>query len=284
MRSIDFEVMPSDDGITAEKYLVGKGFSRRMLTRLRKAEGLILRNGESIRTTDILNAGDTLTVNMSDEKYLKENGDLNIPIVYENDDVVVFDKPWGVPVHPSIRHYNDTLGNYFAYLYKELTFRPVNRLDKDTSGLCVVAKNPYAAAALANGVEKMYFAIVGGNTEDEGVIDAPIARDENTIIGRRVHESGQKAVTRYETLQRINGVSFLKIWLETGRTHQIRVHFSHIGHPLAGDELYGGDCARISRHALHCGEVSFISPVTKERVTVTSDIPADMSDLLKDMG
>lgn len=282
MRSIDFEVMPSFDGITAEKYLVGeKKFSRRMITRLRQMENGILRNGEKIRTVDVLRAGDILTVNMADEKYLEENGDLNIPIVYEDDDVVVFNKPFGVPVHPSILHYNDTLGNYFAYLYKELSFRPVNRLDRDTSGLCVAAKNSYAAAQLANGVEKVYFAVVGGDVADEGVIDAPIARESDTIIRRCVSESGQRAVTRYKTLQRKNGVSLVRVTLETGRTHQIRVHFSHIGNALAGDELYGGDCREISRHALHCGEVSFVSPVTKQRVSVTAEIPQDMLALLK---
>ncbi len=282
MRSIDFEVMPSFDGITAEKYLVGeKKFSRRMITRLRQTENGILRNGEKIRTVDVLRAGDILTVNMADEKYLEENGDLNIPIVYEDDDVVVFNKPFGVPVHPSILHYNDTLGNYFAYLYKELSFRPVNRLDRDTSGLCVAAKNSYAAAQLANGVEKVYFAVVGGDVADEGVIDAPIARESDTIIRRCVSESGQRAVTRYKTLQRKNCVSLVRVTLETGRTHQIRVHFSHIGNALAGDELYGGDCREISRHALHCGEVSFVSPVTKQRVSVTAEIPQDMLALLK---
>ncbi|MGN0690644.1 MAG: RluA family pseudouridine synthase, partial [Oscillospiraceae bacterium] len=230
---------------------------------------------------DIIRCKDTVSVIMQDEKRLEENIALNIPIVYDDDDIVVFDKPFGVPVHPSINHYNDTLGNYFSAVYKGVSFRPVNRLDKDTSGLCAVAKNPFSASLLQKNTDKTYFAIVKGEIKESGRIELPIARESDTIIKRKVDESGQYAVTEYAPKMTKNGLTLLEIKLLTGRTHQIRVHFSHIGYPLVGDELYGGDASLLSRQALHCGRLSFIHPLSNERVTVECPLPEDMWALLK---
>ena len=281
MRRIDFVVEPSYDGFTVEKYLMSvKGLSRRLITKIKYSEGIMVNDNVS-RTVDIIKSGDIVSVIMGDEKCLEENLSLDIPVVYDDDDIVVFNKPYGTPVHPSIRHYNDTLGNYFSAVFKGVSFRPVNRLDKDTSGLCVVAKNAFAAAELQKSVDKTYYAVVKGNPDDEGEINLPIAREDGTIIKRKVDETGQEAITRYKSVMRKNGYTLLEIKLLTGRTHQIRVHFSHIGFALLGDELYGGDMSVMKRHALHCKTVEFVHPVTKEKVVVDSEIPDDMAMLFK---
>jgi len=281
MRKIDFIVEPSYDGFTVEKYLMSvKGLSRRLITKIKYSEGIMINDNVS-RTVDIIKSGDNVSVIMEDEKYLEENLSLDIPIVYDDDDIVVFNKPYGTPVHPSIRHYNDTLGNYFSAVFKGVSFRPVNRLDKDTSGLCVVAKNAFAAAELQKSVEKVYCAVVKGEPDDMGEINLPIAREDGTIIKRKVDESGQESITRYKSVMRKNGYTLLEIKLLTGRTHQIRVHFSHIGFALLGDELYGGDMSVMKRHALHCKTVEFVHPVTKEKVVVDSEIPDDMASLFE---
>lgn len=281
MRIIDFVVEPSFDGSTVEKYLKEeKHLSRRLITSVKYSSGILV-NGKVARTVDIIRCKDTVSVIMQDEKRLEENTSLNIPIVYDDDDIVVFDKPAGVPVHPSINHYNDTLGNYFSAVYKGVSFRPVNRLDKDTSGLCAVAKNPFSASLLQKNTDKTYFAIVKGEIKESGRIELPIARESDTIIKRKVDESGQYAVTEYVPKMTKNGFTLLEIKLLTGRTHQIRVHFSHIGYPLVGDGLYGGDMSLLSRQALHCGRLSFIHPLSNERVTVECPLPEDMSALLR---
>lgn len=281
MRRIDFVVEPSYDGFTVEKYLMSvKGISRRLITKIKYSEGIMINDNVS-RTVDTVKSGDVVSVIMEDEKYLEENSSLDVPIVYDDDDIVVFNKPCGVPVHPSIRHYNDTLGNYFSAIFKGVSFRPVNRLDKDTSGLCVVAKNAFVASELQKSVEKIYYAVVKGDPDDEGEINLPIAREDGTIIKRKVDESGQEAITRYKSVMRKNGYTLLEIKLLTGRTHQIRVHFSHIGFALIGDELYGGDMSDMKRHALHCKTLKFIHPVTKEKVVVDSEIPDDMASLFE---
>lgn len=207
---------------------------------------------------------------------------LTVPIAFENDALVIFDKPGGMPVHPSIRHQGDTLGNCFAALYPGLTFRPVNRLDKDTSGLCAVAKDPYSARILQSSCAKVYYAAAQGMTEISGTIDAPIARQCESIILRCVRDDGQRAVTHYRRICFGDRYSLLRIDLETGRTHQIRVHFSYIGHPLAGDDLYGGSREDIARQGLHCGEMTFTDPLSGKRITVRSPIPQDIKNLFKE--
>lgn len=281
MRRIDFVVEPSFDGFTVEKYLKEeRHLSRRLITSVKYSSGIMI-NGKVARTVDTIRCKDTVSVIMQDEKQLEENIALNIPIVYDDDDVVVFDKPFGVPVHPSINHYNDTLGNYFSAVYKGVSFRPVNRLDKDTSGLCAVAKNPFSAFVLQKNTDKTYFAIVKGEIRESGKIELPIARESDTIIKRKVDESGQYAVTEYAPVMTKNGLTLLEIKLLTGRTHQIRVHFSHIGYPLVGDGLYGGDMSLMSRQALHCGRLTFVHPLSNERVTVECPLPEDMWALLR---
>ncbi len=256
------------------------GVSAGLIRRL-KNEGGIFVNGKAARTVDIVENGDIITLRQNEKSEIEANPDLDVPIVFENDSVVVFDKPAGMPVHPSTRHRSDTLGNFFAARYGELVFRPVNRLDKDTSGLCLVAKNSHSANILQGSTHKIYYAAVEGITEDSGTIDAPIARMTESIITRCVREDGRNAVTHYRKIREGNGCSLLEILLETGRTHQIRVHFSHMGYPLAGDDLYGGSREKIARQALHCGKMSFVLPMTNEKITVEAPLPQDISELFK---
>ena len=281
MRKIKFIVTPEQDGKTVLNILTLSGTSKRLITKLKQVENGITKNGIHARTIDTVKNGDIVEIQLADEKVLDENPELNVPIVYEDNDVIIFDKPAFMPVHPSHKHLNDTLGNYFAFHCKGLTYRPINRLDRDTSGLCAVAKNSFSAVGLQKSLEKIYYAVACGEISGSGTIDKPIARTDNSIITRCVSDKGQKAVTHYEAIKSNGNYTLLKIKLETGRTHQIRVHFSHIGFPLAGDSMYGGDLTDLNRQALHCGELFFIHPVTSKEIHLVSEIPQDMKLLIK---
>ncbi len=238
-----------------------------------------MRNGQLVRSIDMVYPGDEIILKISDDSFLEPNGSLIAEVAFENENLIIFDKPPNMPVHPSARHRTDTLGNYFAYLFPELTFRPINRLDSNTSGLCIIAKNTLSAGLLQGCRHKVYYAAVHGITPESGTIDAPIARLGKSIITRCVREDGQRAVTHFERICCNERYSLEKIRLETGRTHQIRVHFSHIGCPLAGDDLYGGSREHITRQALHCGEITFNEPLTGKEITVTSQLPEDITKL-----
>lgn len=279
-RRILFTAEEKHDGIDVGAFLRNNGVSKRLITKLKRCENGIMLNGEHTRTVDTVRAGDTVSLLLSDERRLEANSGIKVPVAYEDDDVVVFDKPVNMPVHPSVKHQGDTLGNCFAAMYPELTFRPVNRLDRDTSGLCAVAKNAHAANLLQGTLEKVYYAVVCGDVPQDGRIDAPIGRVGDSIIKREVRPDGQRAVTDYTIIKKNGKYTLLRIKLQTGRTHQIRVHFSYIGYPLAGDDFYGGSDEDIKCQALHCGELSFASPVTKEQVTVKAPIRKDMEQLL----
>jgi 23S rRNA pseudouridine1911/1915/1917 synthase len=272
----------SENPVTLRNFLTSQGISHRLLTKLKRLDGGITRNGEFIRSIDTVYSGDIITLKMQDSSFLEPNPDLYVPVVFENENAVIFDKPSGMPVHPSAKHRLDTLGNYFAYAFSGLTFRPVNRLDRDTSGLCVIAKNSHAANLLNGHCDKVYYAAVHGVTDDSGTIDAPISRQQESVITRCVNSNGRRAVTHYRKIAGNSEYSLEEIHLETGRTHQIRVHFSYIGHPLAGDDMYGGMMKHISRQALHCGEMTFTEPLTGEKITVTSPIPNDIMSLFSE--
>lgn len=292
---VSFTVGESFSGRTCGEFLKLMGVSRRLVVRLKRTDGGMTRNGAFVKTSDIVLAGDVISLKRLDRSLLDPVQGLDVPIAYDDDDVTVYIKPAGMPVHPSIGHQGDTLGNCFAAGYPELTFRPINRLDKDTSGLCAAAKSAYAANYLSGKISKVYMAVVRGtpiprNIEDPRIkwqetetgfrIEAPIGREGDSIVKRMVREDGQKAVTNY-TIIKTNGIhSLLRIELETGRTHQIRVHFSSVGHPLAGDDLYGGSTEFCLRQALHCGEMSFLRPSDSSEIRLFSDIPEDMAKLV----
>lgn len=272
MRYLYYTVPPEYDGVRLEQYLrSAHGYSGRILIRLKKSPEYLQVNGKHARVIDPIHTGDSLRILLEDIPRTPPNPTLSVPIVFEDDDVIVFDKPAGMPIHPSRNHALDTLGNFFAaYCEKtgqELIFRPVTRLDADTTGLCVAAKNMLSASKLAGKVDKEYLALVGnGSTPlpDSGTIDAPIARENGDGIRRCVNfADGKRAVTHYTVLARGEKYTTVRVWLETGRTHQIRVHFAYLGHPLAGDEMYGGDLSERRGHALHCRKLRFLHP-TKE--------------------
>ena len=264
--------------IMAKVFLAGKGVSRRLMSRLKSQTNGITCNGEHIRTIDMLKNGDVVVLSMKDESFLEANPSLNVPTAYESDSVIVFDKPIGMPVHPSIKHQGDTLGNYFAYLHPNLTFRPVNRLDRDTSGLCAVAKNAHAVSMMK--LQKIYYAVACGVINEDGVIDAPIDRAEESIIFRCVSPNGKRAVTHYNVMRSNDKYTLLEIRLETGRTHQIRVHFSYIGHPLVGDELYGSLSDEITGQALHCGKLRFFDVSVDKEVEIIGKMREEMTNLV----
>lgn len=275
-----FIATQTDQGTSVGFFLSKNDVSKRLVTKLKRVPNGILKNNTHARTIDLVNAGDIIEINFEDEKKLSPNPNLNVKTAYENEDFVVFDKPPFMPVHPSIKHQGDTLGNFFSALYPHLTFRPVNRLDRDTSGLCVVAKNPLFAKLLQFSVKKTYFAIVTGILSENGTINAPIARETESIITRIVSPNGQHAVTHFKPIKTTNNITLVEIQLETGRTHQIRVHFSHIGHPLVGDDLYGEKSDLINRHALHCGRLEILLDKNNPLV-IESTLPEDMQNLLK---
>ena len=212
--------------------------------------------------------------------------DLPLDIIYEDEDVLALNKPAAMPVHESRNHRGDTLSNAVANYMKgkrDSAFRAVFRLDRDTSGIVLTAKNELAAAKLAGKIKKDYYAVVCGEIAGKGTIDAPIRRLGDSIIKRGVFEDGDSAITHYESIKTNGKYTLLKINLETGRTHQIRVHFSNIGHPLAGDDIYGGSRADIARQALHCKAICFTHPVKGKKITLECDFPPDMEKLIEEM-
>lgn len=289
VEAIEFTVDSGSDGMNCGDYLRRCGVSRRLVTKLKRVPMGITRCDELLKTIDTVHTGDVITLKNPDESFLEANEGLIVPIVYEDENLVIFNKPAGMPVHPSIKHQGDTLGNCFSAMYQGLTFRPINRLDKDTSGLCAVAKSAHAANVYSGKIDKVYFAVTEGKpvplkkipgiewTETEWgyCIDAPIGRAGESIIRREVREDGQRAVTNYTIINGNEKHCLVRVVLETGRTHQIRVHFSSVGHPLAGDDFYGGslECCKIQ--ALHCGEMSF--PLQNgDMITVNCPLRNDM--------
>ena len=210
--------------------------------------------------------------------------DIPLRIAYESEHAVVLDKPAGMAVHPTLNYAGGTLANAWmgclAARGETGVFRPVNRIDCNTSGLVLCAKNAFAAPLLAESAEKWYLALVeGAPPEEKGVIDAPIGRAPGSIILRCVCAEGKPSLTEYEVVRRCGAHTLVKARTVTGRTHQLRVHFAHVGCPLAGDDLYGGSRAHIARHALHCACIRFTEPVSGGAVEVESPLPPDMAAL-----
>ena len=292
-RHFIYSVEKNEAGLSVEWFLRKKGYSHHIITCLKRQEDGILLNGTRAYTSQTLKEGDSLRIHLREAE--SSDGILPRPVsfslVYEDEDLLVVDKPADVPVHPSIGNYENTLANGIAWYYKEkgesIVFRCINRLDRDTTGLTVLAKNALSGAILSRqmaerSIRRTYLALVQGITPKEGTIDAPIARKEGSVILRTVdRERGERAVTHFRTLASFNGCSLLELHLETGRTHQIRVHMSSIGHPLLGDTLYHpGASDPIARQALHSAKLVFIHPVTGERLTFTAPLPEDFRVLL----
>ena len=260
--------------------------SSRLLYKLIKLNKIQL-NHQTCDTRKTGTLGDTITINFD---YEEDNSnivptEMDLNIIFEDDWLLVVNKPAGIAIHPSVLHYSDSLCNgirfYFDKIGLKKKIRPVNRLDLNTSGLVVFAKCEYIQECLINQMKnnqfkKEYLAVCNGIFDKKsGTINLPIARKENSIIERRISENGQTAITHYTVLKEFDNYSLVKCSLETGRTHQIRVHMSAIGHPLLGDSLYGSISDLINRQALHCYNLQFIHPVYNNDLNFFGDLPND---------
>lgn len=292
-RRIAYKIDEKYDGKSIERFLRDLGYTRQSLVDLKKMNENLLIDGKWVYLNHALTAGDELVVQI-DEKGFSEKivpVDLAFKVTYEDEDILVIDKPYDMPIHPSINNYDNTLANAVAYYYKEkgidITFRCINRLDRDTSGLTIIAKHQVASGILYDRmsrreIHREYLAIVEGeDIEDSGIVDLPIGRKPESGIERCIDiKNGEKAVTHYRVENRFYNKALVSLWLETGRTHQIRVHMSHIGHPLIGDWLYNPHNKDMKRQALHSHRLSFVHPITNEQMELVSDIPSDMMEVI----
>ncbi|MGN1328863.1 MAG: RluA family pseudouridine synthase [Eubacterium sp.] len=283
MRIIEFKITEKDNQKAIRDFLREFGISSSLLKKLKHIENGITLNGKFAKSIELLNTGDVLKISIENSGEMPERlENNNVQVCYNDEDIIVLNKPPQMPVHESRNHRGDTLANVAAcYMEKDTAFRAVYRLDRDTSGLVLIAKNELAAAKLAGKVKKSYYAVCQGTLTGEGTIDLPIRRIDESIIVRGVFDDGERAVTHWKAVENFDGKTLLSINLETGKTHQIRVHFSHLGFPLLGDSLYGGDCTDIGRQALHCKTISFVHPITEELITIDSDYPDDIKAVLK---
>lgn len=285
---LEYIISSDTNPVTVLDFLKQEGFSRHILSSMKNSSGnCIVLNGERGFGRSVLKEGDRLVVTVpeveSGENIIRAEMDLDI--LYEDEDILVINKPAGMPVHPSMGNYENTLANgiawYFSQKGEDFVYRCINRLDRDTTGALILAKNPLSAAVLSvqmkrRQIRRTYLALVDGVLPESGVVDAPIARMEGSVITREVNfETGESAVTHYERLAVGRYYSLAELHLETGRTHQIRVHMKYIGHPLPGDYLYHPDYRRIQRQPLHSFQLEFTHPITKEPMLFTAPVPED---------
>lgn len=289
MSKFEYVVPPEYDGQTMQNFLRQScGLSWRMVVKLKRVEGGMTADGRPMRSIDRLAAGQTVCVQMPEDAVRIEGEDMPLSVVYEDDHLLIVNKPPYLAVHPSAGKPEPTLANgvvgYFARRGTLLSFRPVNRLDRNTSGLLLAAKSPHVAYALAQKPQKVYLAIVLGELSGAGTVDQPIRVREGSCITREVGEGGKESVTHWQSLATDGEISLVRVVLETGRTHQIRVHLSWLGYPLVGDTMYGTDEKYLSRHGLHCARMTLSHPVTEEQLDLTCPMPADMRGLLEAHG
>ena len=287
-RTIHYNISKESNGFRIEQFLKHKGYSSQNLTQIKRMPKSVLVNGQHCYMRDTLKTGDTLTICIQENDCSEKIPPVSLPlnIVYEDEDIIVINKPAGMPIHPSMNNYTNSMANALAWYYqqqnKPFIFRCSNRLDRDTSGLTVVAKHLLSCMVRDHKIDREYLALVRGHvTPPTGTIHAPLARKGGTIIERIVDfEHGETAVTHYHTLSEKNGHSLVSLHLETGRTHQIRVHMKHLGFPLIGDYLYNPDMEYMTRQALHSHKLIFKHPITGEPMRFTAPLPDDMLRVL----
>ena len=290
-----------DDSYTNIKEVLKSHFniSNRLLSKLKK-ENKIFLNGKSVYVTAKLELGDFIEIDI-DFIEVSENivpTKMNLDIIYEDDYMIIINKPAGIPIHPSMSHFENTISNGVQYYFNKNNIkrkiRPVNRLDKDTSGLVIFAKNEFIQESLIKQMKnktfvKEYLAIVKGHLENfSGTINKPIKRKSDSIIEREISDDGDISITHYNVIYNFILKSFdselklslVKFKLETGRTHQIRIHSKYIGHPLLGDYLYGKASDLIKRQALHAYKINFIHPVSKKNMLFKIKLPQDFEQIL----
>ena len=285
----------ADEHVKVKTFLKKHDVSKGLLAKIKFKGGNILVNDVPQNAIYLLDIGDKVTINIPKEEGFKKLEAISkrLIVVYEDDHFLILDKPAGVASIPSVNHSN-TMANYVKAYYIDSGYENhqvhiVTRLDKDTSGLMLFAKHGYSHARLdkqlqKRAIEKRYLALVKGDglLEKEGEIIAPIARDEDSIITRRVAKGGKYAHTSYKVIEQFGNIYLVDIHLHTGRTHQIRVHFSHIGFPLLGDDLYGGSLSDgITRQALHCHTLNFYNPFNGEEIGRASPLPEDFRQVIQ---
>lgn len=312
-RTLEYQITEKEQGFSVKQYLKSKGYSTQNMIQLKKNENCVLVNHAPAYMTQRLISGDLLTIHITEENSSEKIIPVELPldIIYEDEDFMVINKPAGMPIHPSIHNYDNSVANALAWYFQQkglpFVFRCINRLDRDTSGLTIIAKHYVSAGILSGmlttkvalesevqmkkpsdsvkrykGIRRQYLAIVRGCvTPASGTIAAPLGRKPGSVIERVVDfEHGESAVTHYQVLEEKNGHSLVSLELETGRTHQIRIHMKYLGFPLIGDYLYNPDTENINRQALHSYRLSFTHPITGAVMEFTAPLPEDMKRVL----
>lgn len=294
-RNIDYIIDEDSDGLRVEQFLRRKRYSGQNLSEIKRMPKSILVNGVHYYMRQELSKGDHLQVRICETQNSEKIPPTKLPldIIYEDEDLLVLNKPAGMPIHPSLNNYTNSMANALAYYFqsqgKPFIFRCCNRLDRDTSGLTIVSKHLVSGSILSDmtkyrEVHREYLAIARGSvTPSEGTIQAPLGRKEGTIIERTVDwEHGEDAVTHYKVVKEANGHSLVSLRLETGRTHQIRIHMKYLGYPLIGDYLYNPDMEYMTRQALHSHHMEFTHPITGEHMSFTAPLPEDMARVMQE--
>ena len=294
-RTLTYHIRETEAGLRIEQFLRRKGYSAQNLTQLRQMPESVLVNGSFCYLRHTLAVGDELRIHIQETESSRQILPVQLPlnIVYEDEDLIVVNKPAGMPIHPSLNNYTNSMANALAYYFqsqgKPFIFRCCNRLDRDTSGLTIVSKHLVSGSILSDmtkyrEVHREYLAIARGSvTPSEGTIQAPLGRKEGTIIERTVDwEHGEDAVTHYKVVKEANGHSLVSLRLETGRTHQIRIHMKYLGYPLIGDYLYNPDMEYMTRQALHSHHMEFTHPITGEHMSFTAPLPEDMARVMQE--
>lgn len=294
-RNIDYIIDEDSAGLRVEQFLRRKRYSGQNLSEIKRMPKSILVNGVHYYMRQELSKGDHLQVRICETKNSEKIPPTNLPldIIYEDEDLLVLNKPAGMPIHPSLNNYTNSMANALAYYFqsqgKPFIFRCCNRLDRDTSGLTIVSKHLVSGSILSDmtkyrEVHREYLAIARGSvTPSEGTIQAPLGRKEGTIIERTVDwEHGEDAVTHYKVVKEANGHSLVSLRLETGRTHQIRIHMKYLGYPLIGDYLYNPDMEYMTRQALHSHHMEFTHPITGEHMSFTAPLSEDMARVMQE--
>ena len=294
-RNIDYIIDEDSAGLRVEQFLRRKRYSGQNLSEIKRMPKSILVNGVHYYMRQELSTGDHLQVRICETQNSEKIPPTKLPldIIYEDEDLLVLNKPAGMPIHPSLNNYTNSIANALAYYFqsqgKPFIFRCCNRLDRDTSGLTIGSKHLVSGSILSDmtkyrEVHREYLAIARGSvTPSEGTIQAPLGRKEGTIIERTVDwEHGEDAVTHYKVVKEANGHSLVSLRLETGRTHQIRIHMKYLGYPLIGDYLYNPDMEYMTRQALHSHHMEFTHPITGEHMSFTAPLPEDMARVMQE--